>query len=386
MKYIKEFRDGKKAKILAEQIKKEVKQNYAFMEFCGGHTHAIFKYGLTDLLPPEIKMIHGPGCPVCILPEKVIKQAIDLTLDRDILFCSYGDLLKVPGPKGDSLLKAKARGANVSMVYSSLDALNLARKNPDKKIVFMGIGFETTAPATAMAIKMAKDQNLTNFFVFCNHVLTPSAIQNIFHSPELRNMQELKIDGLLGPSHVSSIIGTRPYEYFTEEFEKPVVIAGFEPLDVLQSILMLVRQVNEKRAEVENQYIRVVDKEGNQTAKNIVAEIFELERNFEWRGLGSIPYSSLKIKKKYKQFDIKAYVKLSEEKVLGHKACQCGAILRGVKTALDCKLFGKTCTPENPLGPCMVSAEGACGAYYHWYINKKVENGKRDKTMSLGHD
>jgi len=377
MKYINEFRDGKKAQILAQNIKNEVKQNYAFMEFCGGHTHAIFRYGVQELLPPEIKMIHGPGCPVCILPEKVIKQAIDLTIDPNILFCSYGDLLRVPGPNGDSLLKAKARGANVSMVYSSLDALKFARKYPHKKIVFMGIGFETTAPATAMAIKMAKEQNLSNFFVFCNHVLTPSAIQNIFHSPELRNMKELKIDGLLGPSHVSSIIGTKPYEYFTEEFEKPVVVAGFEPLDVLQAILMLVRQVNKKRAVVENQYSRVVDQEGNITAKNLVAEIFELERDFEWRGLGSIPYSSLKIKKKYGHFDIKAHVKLSEEKVLGHKACQCGSILRGVKTALDCKLFGNPCTPENPLGPCMVSAEGACGAYYHWYKSKNEEGRTR---------
>jgi hydrogenase expression/formation protein HypD len=370
MKYIKEFRDGNKAKAVAAQIEKEMKQDYAFMEFCGGHTHAIFRYGVQELLPPQIKMIHGPGCPVCILPEKVIKQAIDLTQDPDILFCSYGDLLRVPGPKGDSLLKAKARGANVSMVYSPIDALKMAKNNPDKKIVFMGIGFETTAPATAVAIKMAFDQNLTNFFVFCNHVLTPSAIQNIFHSPELRNMKELKIDGLLGPSHVSSIIGTKPYEYFTEEFEKPVVVAGFEPLDVLQAILMLIRQVNEKRAVVENQYIRVVDQEGNKTAKDLVADIFELERNFEWRGLGSIPYSSLKIKKKYQEFDIKKQVKLNEEQVFGHKACQCGAILRGVKTALDCKLFGNPCTPENPLGPCMVSAEGACGAYYHWHKNQ----------------
>jgi hydrogenase expression/formation protein HypD len=367
MKYIKEFRDGKRAQILAEKIKKEVNQNYAFMEFCGGHTHAIFRYGLAELLPTEIKMIHGPGCPVCILPEKVIKQAIDLTKDPNVLFCSYGDLLRVPGPKGDTLLKARARGANISMVYSSLDALSLARKNPDKKIIFMGIGFETTAPATAMAIKMASDEKLTNFFVFCNHVLTPSAIQNIFNSPDLRGMKELKIDGLLGPSHVSSIIGTKPYDYFAEEFEKPVVIAGFEPLDVLQAILMLVKQVNEKRAVVENQYTRVVDEEGNKKAKDLVAEIFELERNFEWRGLGKIPYSSLKIKKAYEYFDIKKHVVLSEENVLGHKACQCGAILRGTKTALDCKLFGNPCTPENPLGPCMVSAEGACGAYYHWY-------------------
>jgi len=370
MKYIKEFRDGKKAQILADKIKKEIKQNYAFMEFCGGHTHAIFRYGLQDLLPPEIKMIHGPGCPVCILPEKVIKQAIDLTMDPNILFCSYGDLLRVPGPKGDTLLKARSRGANISMVYSSLDALSLARKNPDKKIIFMGIGFETTAPATAMAIKMASDEKLNNFFVFCNHVLTPSAIQNIFNSPDLRDMKELKIDGLLGPSHVSSIIGTKPYDYFAEEFEKPVVVAGFEPLDVLQAILMLVKQVNEKRAVVENQYTRVVDVEGNKKAKDLVAEIFELERNFEWRGLGIIPYSSLKIKKAYEYFDIKNHVTLSEENVLGHKACQCGAILRGTKTALDCKLFGNPCTPENPLGPCMVSAEGACGAYYHWYKSK----------------
>lgn len=370
MKYIKEFRDGKKAQILADKIKKELKQNYAFMEFCGGHTHAIFRYGLQDLLPPEIKMIHGPGCPVCILPEKVIKQAIDLTKDPNVLFCSYGDLLRVPGPKGDTLLKARARGANISMVYSSLDALSLARKNPDKKIIFMGIGFETTAPATAMAIKIAYEEKLTNFFVFCNHVLTPSAIQNIFNSPDLRGMKELKIDGLLGPSHVSSIIGTKPYDYFAEEFEKPVVVAGFEPLDVLQAILMLVKQVNEKRAVVENQYTRVVNVEGNKKAKDLVAEIFELERNFEWRGLGILPYSSLKIKKAYGYFDIKNHVTLSEENVLGHKACQCGAILRGTKTALDCKLFGNPCTPENPLGPCMVSAEGACGAYYHWYKSK----------------
>jgi hydrogenase expression/formation protein HypD len=367
MKYIDEFRDKKKAHILIGKIKKEVKQDYSFMEFCGGHTHAIFKHALHEVLPHEIKLIHGPGCPVCILPEKVVKQAIEITQNPSVIFCTYGDFLRIPGEKGTNLLKTKAQGADIKIVYSPLDALSLARQNPHKKIVFMGIGFETTAPATALAIKMASLEKLKNFHVFCRHVLTPSAIQNIFNSPTLRGLDHFRIHGILGPSHVSAVIGTDPYKYFCEEFQKPVVIAGFEPLDILQSILMLTRQVNKGTFHLENQYKRVVTPQGNQKAQDLVSEIFELEKSFTWRGLGEVPFSSLKIKKKYEQFDIETILTIDQREVRGHPGCQCGAILRGVKTALDCKLFGGPCTPQTPLGPCMVSSEGSCNAYYLWH-------------------
>lgn len=366
MKYVDEFRDGKVARNLAQTIAAEVRpeRRYHLMEFCGGHTHAISRYGLRDLLPPEIRFIHGPGCPVCVLPIGRIDSAIALARDHGVILCSYGDTLRVPASERMSLLRAKAEGADIRMVYSSADALKIARDNPEREVVFFAIGFETTTPPTAVALRQARAEGLKNFSVFANHVLTPSAIQNILESPEVRELGTIPLDGFIGPSHVSTIIGSRPYEFFAEEFQKPVVIAGFEPLDVLQSVLMLVRQLNEGRAEVENQFSRAVTREGNLKAQALVAEVFELRDRFEWRGLGEVPYSALRIRDAYKEFDAEVRFDLPYRSVPDHKACECGTILRGLKQPQDCKVFGTVCTPDNPLGSCMVSAEGACAAYY----------------------
>ncbi|MEH6473900.1 MAG: hydrogenase formation protein HypD [Halopseudomonas sp.] len=368
MKYVDEFRDGKLARDIAAQIRREVdpKRTYSLMEFCGGHTHAIFRYGIPDLLPDNVKMIHGPGCPVCVLPINRLDAAIELASQHGVILCSYGDMMRVPGSRKTSLLKAKSQGADVRMVYSCSDAIKLAQQHPDRQVVFFAIGFETTTPPTALVIKQAQKLGLKNFSVFCNHVLTPAAISNILESPEVRELGVLPLDGFIGPAHVSTVIGAQPYRYFAEEYQKPVVIAGFEPLDVLQAILMLVRQLNEGRAEVENEFSRAVTEHGNQKAKAIVAEIFEMRRSFEWRGLGLVPYSALKIKAAYAEFDAEQRFTLTQRSTQENKACECGAILRGVKTPRDCKLFGKQCTPENPLGSCMVSSEGACAAHYSY--------------------
>ena len=368
MKYIEEFRQKDLAKNLARVIKQEVDptRQYRLMEFCGGHTHAIFRYGVQDLMPDNVKFIHGPGCPVCVLPIGRIDNAIQLAVEHDVILCTYGDMLRVPASKRKSLLKIKAEGADVRMVYSTQDALKIARENPEREVVFFAIGFETTTPPTAVAIKQAMAEGLKNFTVFCNHVLTPAAIQNILESPEVREMGTVSIDGFLGPSHVSSIIGSQPYEFFAEEFQKPVVIAGFEPLDVMQSALMLIRQLNEGRHEVENEYTRVVTREGNKKAQALVAEVLELRRTFEWRGLGLVPYSALQIKQHYAEFDAEKRFSVSSVSVSDVKGCECPSILRGVKKPTDCKLFGTVCTPENPMGSCMVSSEGACAAYWSY--------------------
>ncbi|MCX7155107.1 MAG: hydrogenase formation protein HypD [Rhodocyclales bacterium] len=368
MKYIDEFRDGELAKNLAASIRAEVEpgRSYSFMEFCGGHTHAISRYGLSDLLPPAVHMVHGPGCPVCVLPIGRVDMAIDLALNHGVILCTYGDTLRIPASDGLSLMKAKARGGDVRMVYSTIDALQIARDNPEREVVFFAIGFETTTPPTAVAIQQAEAEGLMNFSALCCHVLTPSAISNILESPEVRQWGTVPLDGFIGPAHVSTVIGSRPYEFFAEEYRKPVVIAGFEPLDVMQAILMLVRQVNEGRAEVENEFSRAVSRDGNLKAQDRVAEVFELRREFEWRGLSVVPYSALKIRQKYAAFDAERRFKLDYRSVPDNKACDCGAILRGVKKPQDCKLFGTVCTPENPIGSCMVSSEGACAAHYSY--------------------
>jgi len=370
MKYVDEFRDGRLASGLAEAIAREAdaSRSYSFMEFCGGHTHAISRYGVADLLPANVRMVHGPGCPVCVLPIGRVDLAIELALDRDVILCTYGDTLRVPASNGLSLMKAKAgvgdRRGDIRMVYSTADTLRIAQENPGREVVFLAIGFETTTPPTAVAIRQAAALGLDNFSVLCCHVLTPSAISNILESPEVRQWGTVPLDGFIGPAHVSTVIGSRPYEFFAEEYRKPVVIAGFEPLDVMQAILMLVRQVNEGRAEVENEFSRAVSRDGNLKAQDMVADVFELRREFEWRGLGIVPYSALRIRREYARFDAEVRFNLAYRSVADHKACECGAILRGVKRPQDCKLFGTVCTPENPIGSCMVSSEGACAAHY----------------------
>ena len=374
MKYVDEFRDGELAKNLAASIAHEVRdRDYSFMEFCGGHTHAISRYGVTDLLPNNVRMIHGPGCPVCVLPIGRVDMAIALALKHGATLCTYADTVRIPASNNLSLLKAKARGADIRMIYSAADALAFAQQHPEKQVVFFAIGFETTTPPTAVLIKQAKALGLKNFSVLCCHVLTPSAISNILESPEVRQYGTVPLDGFIGPAHVSTVIGSRPYEFFAEEYRKPVVIAGFEPLDVMQAILMLIRQVNEDRAEVENEFTRAVTRDGNLKAQNLVAEVFELRREFEWRGLGMVPYSALKIRKEFAEFDAELRFPLGYRTVADNKACECGAILRGVKRPWDCKLFGTVCTPENPMGSCMVSSEGACAAHYTYGRFKNIE-------------
>ena len=366
MKYVDEFRRHDLAQKLSRAIHNEVDRGrqYNLMEFCGGHTHAIFRYGVQDLMPDNVRFVHGPGCPVCVLPVGRIDNAIGLAQQHDVILCTYGDLLRVPGSGRKSLLKVKAEGADVRMVYSTQDALKIARDNPGREVVFFAIGFETTTPPTAVAIRQAQAEGLKNFSTFCNHVLTPAAIQNILESPEVREIGSVLIDGFFGPSHVSSVIGSQPYEFFAEEFQRPVVIAGFEPLDVMQSALMLIRQLNEGRHEVENEYTRVVSREGNRKAKALVAEVFELRRSFEWRGLGLVPYSALRIKSAYAGFDTEKRFEVPAIQASDVKGCECPSILRGVKKPTDCRLFGTVCTPENPMGSCMVSSEGACAAYW----------------------
>jgi hydrogenase expression/formation protein HypD len=378
MKYVDEFRDGQLAKGLAAAIAREARpeRSYGFMEFCGGHTHAISRYGVADLLPPNVRMIHGPGCPVCVLPIGRVDMAIELALEHGATLCTYADTLRIPASRGLSLMKAKARlgksGGDIRMVYSAADALALAQKEPQRQVVFFAIGFETTTPPTAVVIKQAAASGLKNFSVLCCHVLTPSAIATILESPEVRQYGTVPLDGFIGPAHVSTVIGSRPYEFFAEEYRKPVVIAGFEPLDVMQAILMLVRQVNEGRAEVENEFSRAVSRDGNLKAQRLVAEVFELRREFEWRGLNVVPYSALRIRGDYAEFDAERRFTLAYHPVADNKACECGAILRGVKRPWDCKLFGSVCTPENPMGSCMVSSEGACAAHYTYGRYREV--------------
>jgi hydrogenase expression/formation protein HypD len=368
VRYIRGFRDGAAAAALAEALGEEVDpgRDYHLMEFCGGHTHAIFRYGVEDLLPGNVRLVHGPGCPVCVLAVPRLDAAIELARRTDVTLVSYGDMLRVPASRRRSLLKARALGADVRMVYSALEALEIAAAHPQRQVVFFAIGFETTTPATAHVIREALRLGLDNFSVYCNHVVTPAAIQSILDSPEVREWGQVRVDGFIGPSHVSAVIGSQPYEYFAEEYQRPVVIAGFEPLDVVQAIRMLVRQLNSGRACVENQFTRGVTREGNAKAQRLVAEVFELRRSFEWRGLGELPYSGLRIKAAYGRFDAERRFAMEFKATPENAACQCPAIIRGIKKPTDCAIFATVCTPRNPIGSCMVSAEGACAAYYKY--------------------
>ncbi|HWC36234.1 MAG TPA: hydrogenase formation protein HypD [Mycobacteriales bacterium] len=361
MRYVDEFRDADTAAAIATQIAAlcEPGREYHFMEVCGGHTHTIYKHGLEDYLPEAVTLVHGPGCPVCVIPMGRVDDAISIAQEPDVILTSFGDMLRVPGGSG-SFLDAKAAGADIRMVYSPLDALKIARGNPDKRVVFMAIGFETTAPSTAMTVLRASAEGIENFSIFCNHVTIIPAIKAILDSPDLR------LDGFLGPGHVSTVIGCRPYEFIPGRHGKPIVTAGFEPLDILASVLMLMRQLAEGRAEVENQYARVVPWNGNPRALEAIGEVMELRPYFEWRGLGFISLSALQVRDTYAAYDAERIFAVPGVRVADPKACQCGEVLKGVLRPWECKVFGTACTPETPIGTCMVSSEGACAAYYNF--------------------
>ena len=365
MKFIDEYRQSDLAKILAEKIAKMTDKPLKLMEVCGGHTHAIFKYGIEDLLPPNIEMIHGPGCPVCVIPLGRTDDCISLALQPNVIFTTFGDMMRVPG-SSTNLLDAKAQGADVRMVYSPLDALKIAKQNPERHVIFLALGFETTSPSTAMTILQAAKDKVENFSVFCNHIMIVPSLKAMLDSPDLQ------LDGFVGPGHVSTVIGTRCYEFVPNDYGKPLVVTGFEPLDILQSVFMIVKQIVEGRAEVENQYGRVVERDGNKKALEVLAEVFEPRRFFEWRGLGSIAHSGMKLNDRYAAFDAELKFEVPGLRIADPKACQCGEILKGVKKPWECKVFGTACTPETPIGSCMVSSEGACAAYYNFGRLSKI--------------
>jgi hydrogenase expression/formation protein HypD len=363
VKHIDEYRDGGLARAIATTIAREAVpgRHYQFMEFCGGHTHAISRYGIEDLLPANVQMVHGPGCPVCVLPVGRIDDAIRLAMRPEVTLCTYADMMRVPASNGANLQKAKAAGADIRMVYSTLDSIRIAETEPERQVVFFAIGFETTTPPTAIAIKLARQKRLTNFSVFCNHVLTPAAMRAILDPSGGR---AIRVDGFIGPAHVSTVTGTQPYESIAAEFAKPVVVAGFEPLDVVQAVLLLVRQINEERHDVENQYFRLVAQQGNRIAQRAMDDVFEPRPSFEWRGLGELPRSALRLRDIYSDLDAERRFGIETVAAADNPGCECGEVLRGLKKPAQCKLFGTLCSPETPMGSCMVSPEGACSA--HW--------------------
>ncbi|MEU7692988.1 hydrogenase formation protein HypD [Microbispora sp. SCL1-1] len=361
MRFVDEYRDADKARALSARIASlcEPGRTYKFMEVCGGHTHTIYKHGLEDYLPETITLVHGPGCPVCVIPMGRVDDAIHIAEQPDVIMTSFGDMMRVPGGRG-SFFDSTAQGADIRMVYSPLDALKIARREPDRRVVFMAIGFETTTPSTAMTVLRAAAEDVRNFSVFCNHVTIIPAIKAILDSPDLR------LDGFIGPGHVSTIIGCRPYEFIARDYGRPLVVAGFEPLDILQSVYMLLLQLAEGRSEVENQYARVVPWAGNVKALRAITEVMELRPYFEWRGLGFISHSALRMREKYAAYDAERLFDIPGNRVADPKACQCGEVLKGVLKPWECKVFGTACTPETPIGTCMVSSEGACAAYYNF--------------------
>ena len=358
MKYVDEFRDPQKARMLLREIESLVARidisrarPLQLMEVCGGHTHSIFKYGLKTLLPETVEFVHGPGCPVCVLPMGRVDNCVALAELPKVIFTTLGDALRVPGSR-KSLLTAKAEGADVRLVYSPMDALKIARQNPAKEIIFFALGFETTMPSTALTVLQAEREGLQNFSIFCNHITIIPTIKAILDSPELT------LDGFIGPGHVSMVIGIAPYHFITRHYRKPIVIAGFEPLDILQSVWMVLAQLAEGRCEVENQYRRIVPDAGNRAALEAVSRVFELREFFEWRGLGSIDHSGVRIRAPYAGYDAERRFAVPNLKIADPKACQCGEVLKGVIKPWECKVFGGACTPEMPLGALMVSSEG----------------------------
>jgi hydrogenase expression/formation protein HypD len=378
MKYVDEFRDPEKAKFLVQEIHNLVDRIEVcrtrplyIMEVCGGHTHAIFRYGVETMLPDEIELVHGPGCPVCVLPMGRVDDCVALAESPGVIFTTFGDAMRVPGSK-KSLLQAKAEGADVRMVYSPLDSLSIARSNPDKEVIFFGLGFETTMPSTALTILRAEKEGIENFSLFCNHITIIPTIKAILDSPDLQ------LDGFLGPGHVSMVIGNSSYRFIAEHYKKPLVVAGFEPLDIMHAIWMVLVQIAEGRVEIENQYNRVVPEGGNSVALDAIGRVFQLREFFEWRGLGSIDHSGVRVRDAYAKYDAERKFSVPALKIADPKSCQCGEVLKGVIKPWDCKVFGKACTPETPLGALMVSSEGACAAYYQYGDVEKIHHARTE--------
>jgi hydrogenase expression/formation protein HypD len=366
MRFVDEFRDAALIGNAVEGIGRlnDPARHYRFMEVCGGHTHAIYRFGLKDVLPANVELVHGPGCPVCVLPMGRIDDGLAMAAQEGVIFTAFGDMMRVPGTRG-SPLEHKARGADVRIVYSPADALRLAEKNPGRHVMFFAIGFETTAPSTALTLMRAKARGIRNFSVFSNHVTIIPGIRAILDSPDMR------LDAFIGPGHVSTVIGCRPYEWIARNERKPIVVSGFEPLDILQSVVMLLRQLRNSEAKVENQYKRVVPWEGNRAALRAIAEVFELRNYFEWRGMGFISQSALRIRDSYAEWDAERRFSVPGIRVTDPKAAQCGEVLKGVLKPAQCKLFANECTPEHPVGALMVSSDGSCAAYYN-YEHRKV--------------
>ena len=358
MRFIDEYRDGELAKKYLELIRNAVTRPWNIMEICGGQTHTIMKFGIETLLPDKITLLHGPGCPVCVTPIEMIDKAIIIAAQPDVIFTSFGDMLRVPGSQKD-LLTIKAEGGDVRIVYSPLDAVKIAQSNQNKKVVFFAVGFETTAPANAMAVLQAKKLGLTNFSILCSHVLVPPAVEALLSAPS-KNIQ-----GLIAAGHVCTVMGYKEYIPIAEKYKIPIVVTGFEPVDILQGIFLVVKQLEEKRFDVENQYARSVRKEGNLSAQKTIADVFEIS-NRNWRGIGAIPHSGLQLKKEFSYYDAEKIFKTDDVKTHESSYCIAGLVLQGLKKPYDCSAFKKQCTPEHPLGAPMVSSEGACAAYYHY--------------------
>ena len=382
MKYVDEFRDPDKAQYLLRDINRLVEQidicqhrPLYMMEICGGHTHSIFRYGIETMLPDAIELVHGPGCPVCVLPMGRVDDCVALAEMPHAILTTFGDAMRVPGSQ-KSLLQAKAEGADVRLVYSPMDALQIARQNPDKEVIFFGLGFETTMPSTALTVLQAETEGIENFTLFCNHITIIPAVKAILDSPELQ------LDGFLGPGHVSMVIGRAPYQFIADHYKRPFVISGFEPLDILHSIWLVLKQVAEGRSEVENQYRRVVPEHGNAVALDAINKVFELREFFEWRGLGSIDHSGVRMREEYANYDAERKFPVPALKIADPKACQCGEVLKGVIKPWDCKVFGVDCTPETPLGALMVSSEGACAAYYQFGDLEKIHRTKSEQPVT----
>jgi hydrogenase expression/formation protein HypD len=366
VKYVDEYRDPAKAQKLIKEITRladalatQRGRPVYVMEVCGGHTHSIFRYGIENMLPPSVELIHGPGCPVCVLPIGRVDDCVAIAEHPNTIMTTFGDAMRVPGSKR-SLLQAKSLGADVRMVYSPLDALKIARSHPDKDVVFFGLGFETTMPSTALTVLKAEADGIGNFSLFCNHITIIPTIKAVLDS------EDFQVDGFLGPGHVSMVIGTRPYDFIAEHYRRPVVISGFEPLDILQSIWMVLKQLDEADARIENQYSRIVPADGNSAALGAISRVFELRPYFEWRGLGSIDHSGVQLNARYAAYDAEKKFSLPAVAIADPKSCQCGEVLKGVIKPWQCKVYGKACTPQTPMGALMVSSEGACAAYYQY--------------------